>query len=200
MPETYYHVYNRGVEKRDVFLDEHDYGVFLHLFKRYLGGVDNMNSSRHPYEDLSESLDLLAYCLLPNHFHLLLYQYNATAITQLMRRVSTGYCMYFNKKYGRVGSLFQERYLATNISNEAHLLHISRYIHLNSLDLGMSAAEYAYSSYPYYMRTKSATWIKPDKILALFQDASYHDFVEDYNDYKQSLNLIHDELADTKYD
>src|SRR5688500_15922249 len=105
--EHYYHVYNRGVEKRKIFLDDRDYIVFLGLMKKYLSGKNNNKNNRHIFQSLTGQLDLLAYCLMPNHFHLLFYQRDKDAITKLMHRVSTGYVMYFNNRYQRVGGLFQ---------------------------------------------------------------------------------------------
>ena len=70
--EQYYHLYNRGVEKRQIFLDEQDYTVFIGLMKKYLTGITDRKLHWHKFDNLSEHVDLLAYCLMPNHFHLLL--------------------------------------------------------------------------------------------------------------------------------
>src|SRR3990167_5250179 len=112
-PDHYYHIYNRGVEKRQIFLDDQDYTVFIGLIKKYLTGQNNNKNNRHKFENLSGQVELLAYCLSPNHFHLLLYQTDKDAISKLMRRLSTGYVMYFNNRYTRVGGLFQGIYKAS---------------------------------------------------------------------------------------
>ena len=101
-PEAYYHVYNRGVNKRTVFLDNKDYTVFLSLFKRYLSDEQSDQYNRS-YEDLSSEVKLLAYCLMPSHFHLLVYQDKASGMTNLLQRVLTSYSIYFNKM--AIGSL-----------------------------------------------------------------------------------------------
>lgn len=185
--DGYYHAYNRGVEKRDIFIDTHDYAVFLSLLKRYLNperGSDPVNNKPHP---LSSEINLLSFCLMPNHFHILLKQKTIDGITKLIRAVSTNYVMYFNKKYERVGTLFQGKYKAVLVDHDAYLLHLSRYIHLNPV-LGSDPKTYPYSSYGYYLKDKNASWVKPDEILAFFKTPrrlgkkdylSYESFVDD---------------------
>lgn len=110
-----------------------------------------------------------------------------------MRRLATSYAMYFNKRYLRSGHLFQGIYKAINVDADVYLLHLSRYIHLNPIELtGMNLVNclnYPYSSYLYYMEKKKASWIKPESILDQFRSAkklalrdcfSYQSFVEDY--------------------
>ncbi|MBP9761862.1 transposase [Candidatus Saccharibacteria bacterium] len=194
LPDTYYHVYNRGVNKRRIFIDDEDYCVFLNLLKRYLSNEPQYDKKRREYPWLHNDIELLAYCLMPNHFHLLLYQQSEKSMTALLRGVCTAYTGYFNKKYGRVGHLFQDRFKASMITTDGYLQHISRYIHLNPRDY----TAWTYSSYPYYLADRSAAWIKPDKIMALFPSkAAYEEFVHDYADYKRSLDEIGSELANT---
>lgn len=197
----YYHIYNRGVEKREIFESDLDYRVFLHLLKFYLSPQtddDHPLTSLtgfipvrlRPLQSLDNEVDLLTYCLMPNHFHLLLKQLTVNGITKLLRRLSTTYSMYFNRKNNRVGHLFQGIYKAAYISNEAYLLHLSRYIHLNPSSLtGMNPVSYPYSSYQYYLGRKSAVWVKPQFILSYFHSKqlplpkninTYQRFVEDY--------------------
>ena len=198
-----YHVYNRGVEKRDIFIDEQDYAVFIHLLKYYLSPVDP--DERHPImrfnnftvvrprplANIEKEVNLIAYCLMPNHFHLILNQISKDGVTKLLRRVSTTYAMYFNKRYKRVGYLFQGRYKAILVETDSYLLHLSRYIHLNPSELTRTdLVNYPYSSYSYYLGLKHATWIKPKIILDHFDKSglllflshypSYQEFVEGY--------------------
>lgn len=199
----YYHVYNRGVDKRIIFMDDQDYRVFLHLLKYYLSPLENQ--SNHPLTDLtgfipvrlrileplSDEVDLIAYCLMPNHFHLLVKQNSKNGVTKLLRKISTTYSMYFNKRYKRVGHLFQGIFKAINIQEEPYLLHLTRYFHLNPAELTrMNPVTYPYSSYAYYLGTKNASWIKPQFILDFFTSSkslfpkkinSYQNFVEDYS-------------------
>ncbi len=202
-----YHAYNRGVEKRKIFLDDQDYRVFLHLLKYYLSPTDtkadhpivktgHLNLLRpRPLKNLENDVELIAYCLLPNHFHLLLKQRSIDGMTKLLRRVATTYSLYFNRRYRRVGYLFQGRYKAVLINNDPALLHISRYIHLNPIKLTRSnLVSYPYSSYPYFLGLKNASWLKPNSVLSLLTDKSlslgyrsYQDFVEKFADSPEKI-------------
>lgn len=197
--DSFYHAYNRGVEKRNIFLDDSDYAVFLHLLKIYLSPANTPQLTRsnlvrpRPIQDVADEIKLIAFCLMPNHFHLLLKQRSREGMTRLVRKVSTTYAMYFNERYKRVGSLFQGTYRAVLVNSENYLLHLSRYIHLNSLELtGSNPVSYPYSSYPYYLGKKHAAWVDPKPILSYFHAAaknkalegvsSYQDFVEAYQE------------------
>lgn len=200
--DEYYHVYNRGVEKRDIFIDDQDYTVFLGLLKKYLSPIAKVrspNSNRHKFESLSSQLDLITYCLMPNHFHLLFYQYNEEAITKLMRRVVTGYVMYFNNRYKRVGTLFQGRYKAAHINADAYLHHISRYIHMNPKEYKTDPN----SSLPYYLgHKKIPTWLKPNAILELFDNdpKQYEKFLNEYQNTNLELSILKWQLANDPED
>lgn len=143
----YYHVFNRGVEKRKIFTMRRDYERFLfNLYAcndeqkfdnvarghRGLASVDAFRTHRtlrRPY------VSILCFCLMPNHFHLLLKQHGKDGISRFMQKLSTAYTMYFNAIHERVGALFQGTYRAVHIEDEAYLTHLSRYIHINPLDL-----------------------------------------------------------------
>ncbi len=190
--DQFYHLYNRGVEKRAIFLDDQDYIVFLGLLKKYLTGKSSNQNNRHVFTSFDGKVELIAYCLMRNHFHLLFYQTTADGISQLMRRVSTGYVMYFNQRYGRKGGLFESIYKASHINEDAYLHHISRYIHLNP----HSYKEWPYSSYQSYTGEKRTEWIKPDRVLDLFKDRDdYVSFVADYVDTQADLSLLKWQLA-----
>ncbi|QQS17911.1 transposase [Candidatus Saccharibacteria bacterium] len=83
------------------------------------------------YENFDGRLDILAYCLMPNHFHFFIYQYDEKAMYEFFKRITVSYSMYFNERYKRVGPVFQQRYRASLIYSDEYFLHISRYIHLN---------------------------------------------------------------------
>lgn len=132
--DTFYHIYNRGVEKRVIFLDDHDYNTFIFYLKLYLSppGFDKKQRIRKTFHN---DITLHSFCLMPNHFHLLIHQQKPTDITNFMRALSTSYSMYFNKKYKRVGSLFQGKYRAAVVDNDSYLIALSRYIHHNPTSL-----------------------------------------------------------------
>ncbi|MBU3918397.1 transposase [Patescibacteria group bacterium] len=151
-----YHIYNRGVEKRDVFLEKSGYLRFIHdLFEfndekpaspsnirfssRFPSKINEqclevqpLNIERKPRDFLVE---ILAFSLMPNHFHLLLKERKEGGITRFMQKIGTGYTMSFNKKYERVGSLFQGRFKAILVDREEYLQYLLYYIHFNCLDL-----------------------------------------------------------------
>jgi len=203
-----YHIYNRGADKRIIFRDRRDYAVFLSYLKYAL--LPEARLEDKEIEDISQSqrfnlrrlnlhsrLDLVAFCLMPNHFHLLAYQYDESAITALMRSVATGYSMYFNKRYDRKGTLFQGRYKASLINTEAYWLHISRYIHLNPIELGVDYELYDYSSYRSYTKKAEFQWLKPDWVLDSFENIlDYEKFVKYYIDQRTNLKELDSELTD----
>lgn len=190
--EAYYHAYNRGVNKRRIFLDDQDYSFFLSLLKRYLSNETGPNKYNITYENLSSEVEILAYCLMPNHVHLLIYQISPDGMTNLMRRVFTSYSMYFNKKYERVGNLFQDAYKAIYINSDEYLQHISRYIHLNPTEW----TTWNFSSLDYYRGNKASSWLNQKRILELFRDSEeYLSFLADYDDYKKFLDEIKHQLA-----
>lgn len=195
-PEQYYHIYNRGVEKRDIFLDKQDYDVFVGLIKKYLTGENHNTNNRHKFPKLNNEVEVISYCLMSNHFHLLLYQISENGITKLMRRLATGYVMYFNDKYNRVGGLFQGTYKASLINKDDYLHHISRYIHLNH---GKDYQTWPYSSWDYYTGKKSAPWINIQHVLDLFDGSpeNYQEFVASYEDSMGELSFLKWQLADS---
>jgi putative transposase len=193
VPQSFYHVYNRGVEKRTIFLDENDYATFLNLLKRYLSKESSKDKFGRDGVTFFDEVELVAFCLMPNHFHLLIYvKDNADNLTSLLRRVSTSYVDYFNKKYKRVGSLFQGTYKAVRISDDSYLQHISRYIHLNP----NKYLTWKYSSLQYYLQRQTAEWIMPQRILVVFEGESYLNFLKDYEEQKELIEELKYELAD----
>lgn len=139
----YYHIYNRGVERRVVFMDDRDYRTFLGYLKLYLSPTDPWT---RPHKDLSQEIELVAYCLMPNHFHLLVRQVSERGIESLMRCLMSGYVQYFNHRHKRVGSLFQDSYKAVRMVGDGQLRQVERYIHENPQRSGQDAIKYPYSS------------------------------------------------------
>ena len=150
----YYHLYNRGVEKRTIFQGEQDYAVFLSYLKTYLM-PKNEDDLRQKLADptisykekeniikllrlnnFADEITLIAYCLMPNHFHFLVKQNSANGIDRFMNSLGTRYTMYFNRKYKRVGSLYQDVYKAVMVGSDEQLLHLTRYIHRNPVPSG----------------------------------------------------------------
>ena len=139
--------------------------------------------------------DLVAYCLMPNHYHLLVYLKEKDGAVKLIQGVMTAYSMYFNKKYGRVGGLFQGVFLASRIDNEMYLWHISRYIHLNPLNLG-DYRRYPYSSYRDFTGERNSAWLQPQRIISTSKDRQdYIGFVADYKTMLRDRKLLEKLIA-----
>jgi len=134
----YYHIFNRGVDKKIIFHDEEDVKYFLDRLTDFnnnkpVGGVwkQQFNKSKKLRSPASQLVDIIAYCLLPNHFHLLLKQTSDDGVAKFIQRVCTGYAKYYNKKYNRNGALFQGRFKATRLNGVGSLEMLSVYVNLN---------------------------------------------------------------------
>lgn len=188
----FYHIYNRGVDKRTIFEDALDYRMFLSYLKNYLSPRQPKQVRPVRESKIFEQIQLICYCLMPNHFHLLIKQGTQFAIVDFMRRITNAYTKYFNERYKRVGPLFQGRYKAVLVTEEPYLLHLTRYIHLNPAELSeeyrSNLLGYTYSSYGDYLGKRKTLWLHPEEILGFFRTVqktkfidilSYESFVED---------------------
>lgn len=203
--DSYYHIYNRGIDKRVVFQDRQDYSVFISLLHTAVTSVENRKEVMGTKAkqaitrrfDLSDDIKINAYCLLPNHFHLLVFTKSGHGISQFMQSISNAYVRFFNTKYGRVGPLFQGRYKAVRINNDAQAAHITRYIHLNALDARQSLEKYPYSSFRIYADPKAVDWIDKKSILRLLHmnSTQYIKFVKSYIKTKHDLKILKKEIA-----
>lgn len=193
--DAYYHLYNRGVNKQIIFTEDQDFVVFLSLLKRHLDKEPHFDKQQREYPHLPKQISLLSYCLMPNHFHLLIHNKESHGIELLMRSVATAYVSYFNRKYKRVGPLFQGRYKASMIDSDTYLQHISRYIHLNPREY----EKYKYSSYKAIVENWNVGWLATEELMNTFEGTrkDYAEFVADYEDHKAMLDEIKHDLADT---
>jgi putative transposase len=180
----YYHIFNRGVEKRKIFDSESDY-------KRFRSSLKNFNSTDPAWKiewakEKGEILkgkalvEIVAYCLNPNHFHLLLKQARDNGISDFMRKLGTGHTMYFNKRYDRSGVLFQGKFKSVRIQNNNHLLYLSTYINCNSeIHKIARAEEYKWCSFGEYLSREKILCNKKI-ILSQFRDAEeYKNFCKE---------------------
>ncbi|MFZ1258006.1 MAG: transposase [Candidatus Saccharimonas sp.] len=187
---AYYHVYNRGAGGRQIFRDDTDREKFLSLLARHIDpDNDEKMIDGRVYEKYE--LEVVAYCLMGSHFHLLIYQESdTTALTKLMRSVATAYTMYFNRKYKQSGHLFQGVYKASWIDDEAYLLHITRYIHMNP----RSYIRYKWSSLPHYLGKETPVWLFPERVNEM-NPLQYRDFLRSYEGKRAELELLKQQLA-----
>lgn len=209
---AYYHVFNRGVEKRTIFLDDQDYQTFIDILTYYL-----KFTKKFPFNALTrtglvhaglfqDKIALIAYCLMPNHYHLLLHQKTNTprAVSEFIHRVCVAYAMYFNARYQRAGSLFQGRFKAKHLDTDPYLLQSSKYIHRNPLNhtTRPGLASYKWSSYANYLAPNAGISqinrvTSPQPILDYFSQTnpnlSYQSFVEETelaDWYQQNLKWL----------
>ncbi len=181
--EGYYYIYNGGVDNRDIFSDDSDYHYFQNLLKTYLSPPDELKDEivnsrfkpERPYlqkirqqMNLHQDVTLHAYCLMPKRIQLLIKQSSVDGITKFMRRLSTSYVTYFNKRYHRSGNLFSGVYKAVLLENDNQVQEIIKQIHLEPVSIrkiGListssgSAANYPYSSYHLYLSNNAPSWI-----------------------------------------
>src|SRR3989344_8526163 len=168
-----YHIYNRGVEKRPIFLSKRHYTHFLELINYYRFANcpikysyfrklahDERDQILSSLETDSEKLvDIIAYCLMPNHFHFLLKQLKNNGVTKFMSKLTNSFSHFFNIKEERVGPLFQGNFESSHISSDEQLIHVARYIHLNPVTSYIiefnKLEDYLYSSYPQYLKKKA---------------------------------------------
>ena len=136
----YYHVFNRGVEKRDIVCDEYDVHRFLQSMqmfntKKPIGSIFETNFSKKKNKEKKKLghplVSFIAYCINPNHYHFLLRQEEEYGVSKFMHKLGVGYTNYFNEKYERSGSLCQGRFKARHIASNEDLLHVSAYVNLN---------------------------------------------------------------------
>ena len=193
VPESYYHVYARGINKQKIFIESSDYKYFLGLFQRYLSPKQAVSRTGEPYPHYKGKIELLAYCLMPNHFHLFVFQKDVPYLEKLMRSIMTSYSHYFNLKYKRTGTLYESRYKAVRTDNDIYLQHITRYIHLNP----RRWETHRYSSLKYYRHLPQPDWLNTARILELFDSReSYIEFVADYQEQRDMLSELKYQLAD----
>lgn len=177
-------------------MDQQDYGVFLSRLKRMLADpktLEDDTDGRVRLKSFYGEIDLLAYCLMPNHYHLLLHQASENALAEFMRSLSTSYTMYFNERYERVGPLFQGRYKARIVDTDAYSLHISRYIHLNPIELRGGVEHYPYSSFRFLMQPEQKPeWLHVERVLMDHGESAkkYHKFVMEYANPERFEQLV----------
>jgi len=207
--DYYYHIFNRGVNKRPIFKSKYEYGRFLLLLRFYNSleyptkfskfiklSVDQRKEIWNRLDKEKTHTDILSYCLMPNHFHLLLKQNSKNGISKLLGNLQNSYARYFNIKNERIGHLFQGQFKAVKIDSEEQLLHVSRYIHLNPYSSAVvkdlnTLQKYEWSSLPEYLDKVPFSLCSKEDIIGNFRDKeSYKKFVLDNADYQKELENI----------
>ena len=210
----YYHVYNRGVEKRVIFKNTHDHNRFMALL--YLcNSCEAVDIGRHfenggTLNDLflkpsgKRLVNIVTYCLMPNHFHILIEETSDGGISLFMRKLGTAYSSYFNKKYERTGTLFEGPFKARLVDTEPYLLYLASYIHLNPVkiiepdwkDRGIKngkVAEKYLQEYPYSSFFEYTGQARPESAILnqpLLEPAIVHNFYDLIGEWSSKKDLF----------
>ena len=204
-----YHVYNRGVEKRPTFTDKRELTRAIITLNYYRFANPPVKLSKFlvlpeserakiikNMEEVNEILvEIVCFCLMPNHFHFLLKQKKDNGISIFTANFTNSYTRFFNSRSERVGPLFQGLFKAVRMESNEQLMHVSRYIHLNPVSsflIGFKELEnYIWSSYPEYLESSSIKIANKDEVLGLFPSKqAYKEFVLDQVDYARKLEAI----------
>ncbi len=178
LPNNYYHVYNRGASKGVIFRDDRDYRFLLKQFPRRL---------------CEFNISIIAYCLMSNHYHLLLRQNGDRTISDFMQAVFGVYSLAFNSVHERSGTLFEGPFRAVLVDSNEYLLQLCRYIHRNPVDAGMvlKPEQWLYSNYREFVGLRSGALVDRNFVLTNFGTPhEYREFVENYVPPEKTQNVL----------
>lgn len=194
----YYHIFNRGTDKREIFSSFQDYERFLLSMNLLNDANDGLMiewrdyKKSNPIATLDSFLklgfrkryplvEIIAYCLNPNHYHFILKQITDKGIEKFLHKIGVSYTKYYNAKYKRNGSLFQGAYKTILIDSNEYLLHLSAYVNKNNFIHGYSNNNWKYSSLPDYLDEKNSELISKKIILDQFKNN------DEYNDFLKNI-------------
>jgi len=191
LPDIPYHIFSRGNNKQRIFFDERDCLTFLKILREARERIQ---------------FELFSYSLMENHFHLLLKMWAGHSLARLMHRLLLLYSRHINKKYGRVGHLFQSRYHANLVETDRYFLTVDRYIHLNAPRAGMvlKPEDHRWSSYTSRLKLMNSDWISHAPVLDYFGQGDHHRRIQAYREFTESAlgtpeEWSHAELGKTAY-
>lgn len=214
---SFYHIFNRGVDRFSIFRTAVEYRHFLSALEFYRYTQTPVKFSQfcsipkkaavliRQKQLLSGTLvNVFAYALMPNHFHLLVRQAVDDGIHTYMFKALNSYAKYFNTKRKRVGPIFQGNFKAVRIETDEQFLHVSRYIHLNPVTAGMISMQtlhaYSWTSYPQYIHDEQG-WINTSEVLSIIGSKDlYTQFVSDQVEYAKTLSDIRHKLLEDDED
>lgn len=182
----FYHIYNRGVDKRPIFIDTEDISRFYKSMEEFntekpIGSIFENSFVKKDKHGGSTSIlvNFVSYCLNPNHYHFVLEQVLENGIEKFLQRLGTGYTKYFNNKYKRTGSLFQGTFKSSHINSNEYLLHISAYVNLNDRVHKIDNKNLNLNSWDEYINKTKNNFCKKDIILEQFKNTEeYKNFAE----------------------
>lgn len=168
---NYYHIYNRGCNKDHIFYEEKNYRFLLKKINKYY---------------IECNISIIAYCLMPNHYHFLLRQDSDIPISKFVQSIFNSYTKAINKMYNRSGTLFENKYKSIHVSKENYLLHLCRYIHRNPLEAKLvnNLSDWKYSNYPEWIGIRKGKLFDREFMIERFGSISkYVEFVSDNKEY-----------------
>ena len=174
----YYHIYNRGANRQPIFRCGDNYVFLLRRVKRYI---------------VQWQIVVIAYCLMPNHYHFVLLQAGEHPISYFVQSLFNSYTKAFNKMYGRSGTLFEGPFRAAHVTDDIYLLHLCRYVHLNPLEAGLVTGlrNWPYSNYLEWIEQRNGTLVDREFVRSHFStSAEYIQFVADYTPPSQITDII----------
>ncbi len=203
-----YHIFNRAVEGKQIFATntERERALMLSHFYRFeelpmrLSHLLQLSPALQSdvlekIKKQEQTIKILAFAIMPNHFHFLLQQEKENGIAKFISNFSNAYAKYYNTKHKRNGHIFQGRFKAVFIENDEQLIHVSRYIHLNPVVSSIieltKLKSYRWTSYTEYITPQPNSMVSTELINSMFlRDKSYEKFVEDHVSYARELHLI----------
>jgi len=195
-----YHIFNRSIAGIPIFKGVRETDIFLEAMRFYLQlkpptkfSIYRKSKARYPISLEEKIVTIINYCLMPNHFHLILRQEKDDGVKNFMQRVSNSFAHYFSIKYKKRGHVFEDKYKAVHVETEEQLLHLSRYIHLNPVTayLTEKPENYPFSAYLLYLGQNNTDFVDPSIVLSSFSSRKkYKDFVLAQIDYQRTLKEI----------
>ncbi len=182
----YYHVYNRGVNHQDIFLTEENYRFLLRRAKKYL---------------IPNKVVIIAYCLMPNHYHFLVRQNGEIPISTFIQAVFNSYSKAFNLAFSRTGTLFEGPFRAVAVEKYEYLLHLCRYIHRNPMDAGLvkHPSEWQFSNFLEWIGRRAGTLVDRDFLRENYPNPhEYEEFVLEYETPEKIKKSIKDLMFDQR--
>lgn len=189
---SYYHIFNRGVDKRNIFCDEKDFQRFLQSIKEFnviepIGSIYENSFKKslgHPMSKSGKLVDFVCFCINPNHFHFLLTPVVDGGIEKFMQKFSNGYTKYFNHKNERSGSLFQGAFKSVHVNSDQYLSFLSAYINLNyNIHHLKKSHPFVLSSLDEYIGLTKTSFCNKDIILSMFPS------INDYKNFAKQIEI-----------
>ena len=195
-----YHVFTKSIAGFRVFVEHKDFKRIIQLityyknnpFVKFSDYKKLKNKLKYPFlTKTSPLIQIIAYCIMPTHIHLVLYEKRENGISNYMRRLLNSYTRYFNEKIKRKGPLWEGRFKKVLVTSDEQLLHLTRYVHLNPVSAGIveKPEDWPYSSYREYIALEPRSICEVEPFLS-FSEKEYKKFVEDRIDYQRSLEII----------